>query len=78
MLDDERRVRDAANAAAMRAKRSVDNSVWHIDRLRDGLRQLALAENPPPPELFEPAVLRSRPAAIDDHAMIIFPAGRVA
>jgi hypothetical protein len=79
MLDDEQRRRDAANSEVARAKHVVDNAIWHIDCLRAGVRQLELAANPPLPERFEPAAaLRSKPAEIDDHDVIIFPPGRAA
>ena len=50
MLDAEARARDAADTAVIRAKHVVDECLWRINRTRDGLRQLKLAENPPLPE----------------------------
>jgi hypothetical protein len=78
MLETEQRARDAANSAAMRAKHVVDNHQWHIASARDGLRQIELAANPPPPERLSAVVLRSKPDADDSYDVITFPAGRAA
>src|ERR1700730_5111379 len=59
MLDSHQRARDAANSAATRAKREVENCEWRVACARDGLAQLERAENPPPIE--QPVIMKGGP-----------------